>query len=162
MEQTFASTLRLARPEDAPRLGQLLHDFNAEFDTATPGPEPIARRLGQLLAGDTTFAVVLGDPIVGFGIITLRTNVWFAGPVALLDELYVEPHLRGNGFGSHLITLMESTCRQRGIEQVEINVDEGDIDARRFYERLGYRSGAGGGERALYYERLLTTSTDAA
>lgn len=148
--------VRRAVPDDAERLAQLLHEFNVEFDTESPGPEVLAPRLRRLLAAEDTFCVVAGEPIVGLGLVTLRTNVWFERPVALLDELYVMPHLRGRGIGSRLIAQMEATCRERGIEQVEINVDEGDHDARRFYERHGYRSGDGDGERALFYERTLT------
>jgi len=152
-----AHPVRLAVPEDADRLAQLLHDFNVEFATASPGPAVLAPRLHRLLAAEDTFAVLAGDSIVGFGLVTLRTNVWFDGPVALLDELYVVPPFRNQGIGSGLIVLMESICRARGIEQVEINVDEGDHDTRRFYERHGYRCGSSNGERALFYERDVTT-----
>lgn len=155
---TIGSPVRLATPDDACRLAQLLHDFNTEFDTETPGPSPIAHRLRELLAGDTTFCAVAGEPIVGLGLVTLRTNVWFERPVALLDELYVVPPLRSGGIGTALMALIEATCRERAVEQMEINVDEGDHDARRFYERHGYRSGEGDadGERALFYERVIT------
>jgi GNAT superfamily N-acetyltransferase len=154
---SVAHPVRLAEPGDAEHLAHLLHAFNVEFATASPGPEVLAPRLRRLLATADTFAVVAGDPIVGVGLVTLRTNVWFDEPVALLDELYVVPPLRDRGIGSSLIALMESTCRARGIEQVEINVDEGDHDTRRFYERHGYRCGSDNGEKALFYEREITT-----
>lgn len=157
-DDAIGPPVRLATPDDACRVAQLLHDFNTEFDTETPGTAAIAHRLRELLSGDSTFCVVAGDPIVGLGLVTLRTNVWFDRPVALLDELYVVPPLRSSGIGSALMALIESTCRARAIEQMEINVDEGDHDARRFYERHGYRSGEGegDGERALFYERIIT------
>jgi GNAT superfamily N-acetyltransferase len=151
--------VRLATPDDAERLAQLLHEFNVEFGTDTPGPDVLAPRLRRLLGTDRTFCVVAGDPISGFGLVTLRPNVWFDSPVALLDELYVVPHLRGHGIGSSLLAGVESVCRARGVEQVEINVDEPDHDARRFYERHGYRCGDPDGGTALYYERLLTDRT---
>lgn len=149
------SNVRLATTADADAVARLLHDFNVEFASDTPGPAVLAPRLRRLLAEEHTFCVVAGSPIVGFGLVTLRTNVWFDAPVALLDELYVEPDRRDQGIGTQLLALVEATCRARGIAQVEINVDEGDVDTRRFYERHGYRSGEGDGERALFYERLL-------
>lgn len=154
-DRTATPPVRLAQAHDAEALAQLLHDFNMEFDTETPGPGALAPRLRRLLEAEHTFCVVAGDPIVGLGLVTLRTNVWFDRPVALLDELYVVPELRSEGIGARLVALVESTCRDRGIEQVEINVDQGDHDARRFYERQGYRSGDGDGELALFYERSL-------
>jgi len=71
-------------------------------------------------------------------LLTLRPNVWCEGPVALLDELYVTPELRGGGLVSALLTTAEAVTRQRGGELLEINVDGDDTDARRFYERHGY------------------------
>jgi len=68
----------------------------------------------------------------------LRPNVWHEGQVALLDELYVVPALRGQGIGSAVLDRAEAIARQRGAEMLEINVDGQDADARRFYERHGF------------------------
>ena len=83
---------------------------------------------------------------------SLRTNVWYDGPVALLDELYVAPDRRGHGLGSAMIALLLSDATKAGVSAVEINVDAGDVDAQRFYERHGFRGmDADTGERAFYY-----------
>lgn len=150
-------TPRLAPVAEADRVARLLHDFNTEFDTPSPGPQVLAARLRELLAGDQTFAIVAGTPAVAVALVTLRPNVWYAGQVALLDELYVQPRLRGRGIGSAIIDLLLSTARTRGVELVEINVDEGDVDAQRFYQRHGFSSTeAGSTERAFYYFQELT------
>jgi GNAT superfamily N-acetyltransferase len=147
---------RLATPDDAADVARLLHDFNVEFDTPTPGVETLAPRLRGLLAGEETFAILVGRPAVAVALVTLRPNVWFAGPVALLDELYVVPSWRGRGVGSTVIELLLSTAGQRSVALVEINVDEGDLGARRFYERHGFAASVPGStERALYYFREL-------
>ena len=149
---------RLATADDADEIAGLLHDFNSEFGSPSPGAEVLAARLRLLLAGDDTLAILAGAPAVAVALITVRPNVWYAGPVALLDELYVQPHLRGRGIGSAVVELFVATARSRGIELIEINVDEGDIDARRFYERHGFSaSEPGSTERALYYSQDLTT-----
>lgn len=60
--------------------------------------------------------------------------------VATLDELYVEPGHRNGGIGSKMIELLVATSKSRGVDVIEINVDEGDGDAQRFYERHGFAS----------------------
>jgi len=151
-------TPRWATADDADEVAQLLHDFNTEFDTRSPGADVLAARLRGLLAGDETIAILAGTPAVAVALVTLRPNVWYAGQVALLDELYVVPRLRGQGIGSAIVDLLVSMARGRGVELIEINVDEGDVDAQRFYERHGFSSTEpGSSERAFYYTQELTT-----
>jgi ribosomal protein S18 acetylase RimI-like enzyme len=149
---------RLATVDDADEIARLLHGFNSEFDSPSPGADLLADRLRVLLAGDATIAILAGVPAVAVALITLRPNVWYAGQVALLDELYVVPHLRGRGIGSAVIDHLMSTSRARGVDLIEINVDEGDVDAQRFYERHGFSSAEPGTtERAFYYAQELTS-----
>ncbi|MCC5946947.1 MAG: GNAT family N-acetyltransferase [Nitriliruptoraceae bacterium] len=148
---------RVATVQDAVEVAELLDDFNREFDTETPGVAVLATRLRSLLAGASTFAVLAGRPAVGVALVTLRPNVWFDGPVALLDELYVRPALRGRRIGADVLDLVLTTAGARAVELVEINVDEGDVDAQRFYTRQGFVAGdLDTDERALYYAKLLT------
>lgn len=145
-------TPRLAQVTDAGELAGLLHDFNTEFSTPTPGAAVLAGRLRTLLAGTRSFAVLAGEPAAGLALVTLRPNVWYDGPVALLDELYVVPAQRGRGIGSALVAAVLERCEGRGADALEINVDEGDVDARRFYERHGFScADPDTGERALCY-----------
>lgn len=146
----------MAIVDDADDIARLLHDFNTEFDTPSPDPAVLADRLRTLLAGDRTFAVLAGRPPVAVGLVTLRTNVWYDGLVALLDELYVAPAQRDQGIGIAVLGLVIGTCGARGVDLVEINVDEGDIDAQRFYVRHGFSmTDQGSTERSFYVCREL-------
>jgi len=147
---------RRAGPDDAEAVAQLLHDFNTEFDTPTPGPAILTRRLLSLLAGPSTVAYLTGEPAVGVALVTLRSNVWYDGPVALLDELYVAPERRGHGLGAAMIHLLIADSKERGVSAIEINVDAQDVDAQRFYERHGFNGvNPDTGERAFYYSLEL-------
>ena len=148
--------VRLATVDDADAIAHLLDDFNTEFDTPTPGPDVLAGRLRTLLGSPTTFAILAGDPAIGVGLVTLRTNVWYDGQVALLDELYVVPARRNEGIGAAIIHDLHSYAVTHGVDLIEINVDEGDVDAQRFYERHGFASTEPPtNERAFYFFREL-------
>ena len=137
-------------------MAELLDTFNREFGTPTPGADVLTPRLERLLGGDGVLALVVGEPACGVALITLRPNVWYEGRVALLDELYVAPELRGRGLGSALLEAAEGEVVRRGGEVLEINVDGVDVDARRFYERHGYvNTEPGQDEPMLYYYREL-------
>jgi GNAT superfamily N-acetyltransferase len=157
MEQRPVVTPRVATVAEAATVAGLLDAFNREYGTPTPGPAVLATRLRRLLAGNEVIALLAGDPAVAVALLTLRPNVWYEGPVALLDELYVAPELRGRGVGSTLLMAAEAMTRERGGELLEINVDGDDIDARRFYERHGYTNTESGQDQPLfYYYRELT------
>jgi GNAT superfamily N-acetyltransferase len=147
---------RVATPSDVDTVARLLDAFNREFDTPTPGPEVLATRLRGLLDGGDVIALLAGDPAVAVALLTLRPNVWFDGPVVLVDELYVAPESRGRGLGSALMVAVESLTRERGGELIEIAVDGADADAHRFYERHGYTSTEHGKEQpSFYYSRSV-------
>jgi GNAT superfamily N-acetyltransferase len=149
-----ADDVRFAAAGDAGVVARLLHDFNTEFDSPSPGVEVLTGRLERLLGTGVTWALLAGEPACGVALVTLRTNVWFDGPVALLDELYVAPARRGRGLGGAMIATLLERARAEGVGLVEINVDEGDADARRFYERHRFTAQEPTtGEGALYYRR---------
>ena len=145
------AAIRVAGVVDAGVVAHLLDTFNREYETPTPGIEVLERRLDRLLAGDIVTALLIEEPPVGLALVTLRPNIWYDGPVGLLDELYVAPNL---GLGTVLLRAAEDVVRRRGGEVLEINVDGDDVDARRFYERHGYRNAEhGSDEQLLYYFR---------
>jgi GNAT superfamily N-acetyltransferase len=156
MDQPPTDLPRLATPDDADAVARLLDAFNREYDTPTPGTAVLATRLERLLVREDLIALLSGDPACAVALLTLRPNVWYQGPVALLDELYVAPDLRRRGLGSSLLAAAEDAVRRLGGDVLEINVDSDDVDARRFYERHGYaNTDPGADEPALYYYRDL-------
>lgn len=149
-------TPHLATRDEVDEIARLLHDFNTEFDTPSPGPIVLSERLRSLLASGDTVAILAGAPPCAVALVSLRPNVWYPGPVALLEELYVDPALRGQGIGSAIIEVLFDVARARSVALIEINVDEADVDARRFYERHGFSwIDPDTGERAVYFSREM-------
>ncbi|MBM0123611.1 GNAT family N-acetyltransferase [Pimelobacter simplex] len=154
-------TVRLATSADAFVVGGLLFDFNTEFDTPTPTAADFGDRFTTLLARPDVFVVLAEDPATGdatgFGLLTLRPTPYGDGPLAQLEELYVVPPLRDQGIGTALLTRAVAEVEERGGIEVHINVDEIDVDTRRFYERHGFTNIQPGEDfRMLCYLRELT------
>lgn len=146
--------MRRATPEDAGAVARMLHEFNTEFGDPSPGVEELTRRLRTLLAGDEVVALLAGEE--GLAVMTFRPSLWDEGPTALLEELYVVPARRGQGIGGELIEQAFALARERGSETFQVNVDESDVDAQRFYEAHGVAARHGEAEeRAFYFERRL-------
>jgi GNAT superfamily N-acetyltransferase len=68
---------------------------------------------------------------------------WVGGHVGApeIQDMYVLPERRGTGIGAALVGAAERLARERGHEWISLSVGDAS-DARRLYERLGYR-GAG-------------------
>ncbi|MDQ0075523.1 ribosomal protein S18 acetylase RimI-like enzyme [Arthrobacter oryzae] len=147
---------RRATTADAGVVAQLLHDFNGEFSTPSPGTDVLTSRLTLLLAGEDVVVLLVGEPASGLAVLSFRPNVWYEGPVAILDELYVRPDLRGRRLGSALLDAACDLLRDRGGALMEINVDGEDTGARRFYEAHGFtNTEPDGTDPMLYYYREL-------
>jgi GNAT superfamily N-acetyltransferase len=132
--------VRAATPADAVVVGRMLADFNREFEAEGQDADAFARRFETLLARDDILALLVdaGSDPFGFALVTFRPTPYADGPLVQLEELYVAPERRSQGAGSALLAALMVEARRRGALEVLINVDEPDLDARRFYERHGF------------------------
>ena len=132
--------VRRASADDAEVLARMLWDFNTEFETETDDVPVLTERFARILGMPEIVAVVAQDDgdAVGFALLSLRPAIWFDGPVAQLEELYVVPALRDRGIGTQVLDLSRRLVRESGAPEMHINVDEVDEDTRRFYERHGF------------------------
>ncbi|MDX6657568.1 MAG: hypothetical protein QOH62_2361 [Solirubrobacteraceae bacterium] len=150
-------TARRAGLADVEDIGRLLHDFNTEYDEATPGPQALAERMRQLIgAGDTTVLLVGAGPD-GLAVLRFRPSIWTAGLECYLAELYVVPELRGQGRGRALMEAAMELARGEGADYMELGTGEQDVAARALYESLGFsnREGKQDGPLNYFYEREL-------
>ena len=151
------TSTRLATPDDAETVARMLHEFNVEFETPTPGVEFLTARCRDLLAAEE-MTVVLGDePPWGLGVLFFRPSLWSDGHEVYLAELYVVPDRRDEGIGGAIMATAMDLSRERGATDMQIGVDEPDVDTRRFYERLGFRNHdpEDPSARMFFYEREL-------
>jgi ribosomal protein S18 acetylase RimI-like enzyme len=149
--------VRIATSDDAEAIGQLLHDFNTEYNDVTPGPARLAERIRRLLAGGDTAVVLGGAGPDGLAVLRFRASIWSDGLECYLAELYVKPALRGRGLGRAIMEKAMETARTRGADWMDLGTSEDDVAARSLYESLGFinRENGPGGPITYFYEREL-------
>jgi ribosomal protein S18 acetylase RimI-like enzyme len=146
--------VRGAGPADARAIGRLLHEFNTEFGDPTPGPEAVARRVGELLERDDFDVLLAGEGPDGLAVLRFRPALWSVGLECYLAELYVIPASRGRGLGRALMKAAIALAKDRGADGMDLNTGETDRAARGLYESLGFtnREGSPDGPSMLFYE----------
>lgn len=150
--------LRIGGPDDAVLVGQLLYDFNAEFDQTEPPAEQMGELAGpQLSSGEVAVVFGPGDPPDGFAQLRFRLSLYDPGPDACLEELWVRPHARGTGLGRQLLEAAMDLARSRGATRIDLNTSVDDEAARALYVKCGFTNQefTEDGPSMLYYERDL-------
>jgi len=150
-------SVRLAGSGDAAEIGRLLHDFNTEYDDFTPGPDAVAKRIGELLASGDVTVLLVGDGPDGLALLRFRPSLWSESLDCYLEELYVVPARRGQGLGRALMEAAMEHARQRGAGYMDLGTAETDTAARALYEKLGFdnHEGKPDGPVNYFYEREL-------
>ena len=149
--------VRCADSADAGDVGRLLHDFNAEFDEPTPGPQAVAERVRALLAAGEMTVVLGGDGPDGLAVLRFRPAVLTEGLECYLEDLYVVPGRRGQGLGRAILEAALEVARREGAIEMHLGTSEDDVAARALYESLGFsnRDGEENGPVNYFYEREL-------
>jgi|SRR5690606_16826566 len=130
----------LARREDAAEIS-LMSRFLVEHGLPWSWTES---RVARYIRHPECSVVVARDRrrIAGFGIME------FLDAHAHLSLLAVRPGYQMQGVGRQLLDWLESTARTAGIFLVRLELREGNVGAREFYAKLGYREA---GKRTAYY-----------
>lgn len=147
---------RIAGAGDEEAIGRMLHDFNTEFGEPTPGVPTLQGRVAEFIEeGTKTF--LLTEPPVGFCQLSFNPSIWVDGPIVLIEELYVRPDRRREGFGRALMESILELARDRKADGLEVVTGEEDTGARALYEAFGFVNEVEGEEnaRALFYEREI-------
>ncbi|MFJ3926761.1 GNAT family N-acetyltransferase [Streptomyces sp. NPDC090022] len=136
--------VRPARPEDLPRLVELVHE-HAAYEKAAPRPPGLAERLGpQLFAPDARLWVLVAQdpddpagPVAGYAACSPEFAFWDAAYFLHMDCLYLAENARGHGLGAALLDAVAELARTLGMEQVQWQTPEWNEGAIRFYDRSG-------------------------
>lgn len=142
--------IRRARSEDYARTCQLndgldeLHRDHLPWLFKAPDVQPRSEAdfAERIRREDSAVIVADAGHVVGIAVGLLRAAPEF--PVfrkqcwGILDGLVVDPSWRRRGIGKRLTHAVEEWALESGAAWVELNVYEFNVEARRFYEALGY------------------------
>lgn len=129
-----------ATEPDLPVILDLIHalaeyEEHAHLVTATPG------RLRETLFGIKPAAEVLlaywDRECAGFAVFFATYSTFLAQPGLYLEDLYVKPHLRGQGIGLALMKRVAGIAAERGCGRLEWGVLDWNQPSIQFYKKLG-------------------------
>ena len=133
--------IRPARPDEAPLIQELIHEL-AVYEKA---PESAQATLAQISGAffaehPAVFCDMVEDGsgvVVGLAIWFLNYSTWTGTHGIYLEDLFIRPEARGNGYGKAVLAHLAQICLNRGYHRLQWWVLDWNSDAIGFYKGLG-------------------------
>jgi GNAT superfamily N-acetyltransferase len=74
--------------------------------------------------------------VVGFANCVMHEGTWASGSICYLEDLFVDPKVRGQGVGRLLLQDLVDLGKSRGWEYLYWHTQAGNATARRLYDRF--------------------------
>lgn len=87
------------------------------------------------------FGAFLNDEMVGISHSIFHRSCWLIDPVCYLQDLFVNPEVRGKGIGTQLVEAVESHAQEHGIKRVQWLTHETNSTGIRLYDQIATRTG---------------------
>lgn len=137
--------VRRALSDDGPRFLALVHELAAYEKMQGPSPEAEARLLGDAFGARPRFDLFLAElegAVVAYAVVFETYSTFLARPVLYLEDVYVTPAARGHGVGRAVMAVLAREALRRGCPRLSWVVLDWNVDAQRFYDRVGARRSA--------------------
>jgi len=136
--------IRPARPDDVETILALIKEL-ATFEREPDAVQASADGLRAALFCDqpAVFCLIAehdtgdGVEIAGFALWFLNFSTWVGRHGVYLEDLYVRPRYRRNGYGKALLLHLVRIALERGYGRVEWSVLDWNVDAQHFYRAIG-------------------------
>jgi len=126
--------LRDAKPGDAARLVELIHELGHEVTE-----KQVRKNLGALKkAGETPIVATLEKKVIGLAGMHRMVTVHRPAPVGRIPVLVVAKEAHRLGLGRQLVEAVEQWCRKKGCQLIEVTSNDRRADAHAFYRHMGY------------------------
>lgn len=145
MPTTHRAVIRRARHEDVPEILGMVRDL-AEYERLPDEAVATEEQLHIALFGQhpSVFAHVVAHEsadgrhrLAGFALWFLNFSTWLGSNGLYLEDLYVRPEVRGEGYGKRLLSALAQECVKNGYSRFEWSVLDWNEPALGFYRSLG-------------------------
>lgn len=136
------STPRIVRAtvSNVPIILEMIREF-AEYEKLAHTVTATEERLRETLFGPRPAAETIlayqNQECAGFAVYFQTYSTFLALPGLYLEDVYVKPHLRGNGVGLAFLKYLAGIAAERGYQRMEWGVLNWNEPAIRFYKKLG-------------------------
>lgn len=84
------------------------------------------------------WVIHLNEEHVGYLVITFGFSLEFGGRYILIDELYLQKHVRGRGFGLGILKYAQEFALKEGIRVLRLEVETDNRKAVSIYKKFGF------------------------
>jgi ribosomal protein S18 acetylase RimI-like enzyme len=140
MSEIKSFMARRALPADAPLLLQMCRDFHIE--DGSPLDAAGEASIAHVCAGEPlapAYMLELNGEPAGFFVLTLGYSVENGGMDGFIDDIYLLPHLRGQGLGRKAVQLAIEAAREVGIRALLLEVEAQNDRAYSLYLKMGFK-----------------------
>ena len=135
-------TIRPAKPEDIPRMCDLLADlFTLESDFK-PDVGKQMMSLSMLVtdpsASSLVLVAVMDRQVVGMATVQTLVSTAEGGRVGLVEDVIVDREFRGKGIGARLVDAVMAWGKRRTLKRIQLLADRDNGPALDFYAKHGW------------------------
>lgn len=136
-------TIRRATPNDVPEILAMVREL-ADYEKAPDEAKATEAQFTAALFGSNpaVYAYVIDDDpeagtLIGFAMYFLNFSTWLGTHGIYLEDLYVRPQFRGQGFGKQLLATLAKECVDKGYGRFEWWVLDWNEPALEVYRSIG-------------------------
>lgn len=133
-------SIRPAEPRDVPSLIAMVLEL-AEYENAPEQAIATEADFTRDLFGDSArvhaLVVEVSGEVVAYAFYFLNYSTWLGRHGIYLEDLYVRPAFRGQGYGKALLIRLAQECVEKGYGRLDWSVLDWNTPSREFYAALG-------------------------
>lgn len=133
-------SIRPAEPRDVPALIAMVLEL-AEYENAPEQAIATEADFSRDLFGESprvhALVVEVSGEVVAYAFYFLNYSTWLGRHGIYLEDLYVRPAFRGQGFGKALLIRLAQECVEKGYGRLDWSVLDWNTPSRDFYAALG-------------------------